>query len=133
MTLYKGSNVECCPRGAAKVTEDNCVWHPAAPRHTMVPPPPQLKKAQVGAASVLQCYAVLCRAMLSNSQQLAYAVLCRVMLNNAELCMHCYAVLCKCKTEQCRAMLSYTGQCRAAIQCYTEQCKQFRCSAVQCR
>ena len=28
MTLYKGSNVECCPRGAAKVTEDNCVWHP---------------------------------------------------------------------------------------------------------
>ena len=31
MTVYKGSNVECCPRGAAKVTEDNCVWHPAPP------------------------------------------------------------------------------------------------------
>ena len=30
MTLYKGSTLNVAP-GAAKVTEDNCVWHPAAP------------------------------------------------------------------------------------------------------
>ena len=28
MTLYKGSTLNVAP-GAAKVTEDNCVWHPA--------------------------------------------------------------------------------------------------------
>ena len=66
MTLYKGSNVECCPRGAAKVTEDNCVWHPT--NLSRAPPPTQLKKAQVGAASVLHC----------NAKQLS------VMQNNAE-------------------------------------------------
>ena len=30
MTLYKGSTLNVAP-GATKVTEDNCVWHPAAP------------------------------------------------------------------------------------------------------
>ena len=30
MTLYKGSTLNVAP-GAAKVTEDNCVWHPAPP------------------------------------------------------------------------------------------------------
>ena len=30
MTLYKASTLNVAP-GAAKVTEDNCVWHPAPP------------------------------------------------------------------------------------------------------
>ena len=76
MTLYKGSNVECCPRGAAKVTEDNCVWHPP-PAPWAQPPPPQLKKAQVGAASVLQCYAEECWTMQNNTEQ------CKAMQSNA--------------------------------------------------
>ena len=33
MTLYKGSTLNVAP-GAAKVTEDNCVWHPAPPAPT---------------------------------------------------------------------------------------------------
>ena len=36
MTLYKGSTLNVAP-GAAKVTEDNCVWHPAPPAALAAP------------------------------------------------------------------------------------------------
>ena len=77
MTLYKGSNVECCPRGAAKVTEDNCVWHPAAPQQSTS------TSTQEGASRRCIRAAVLCRAMQAIQVQWramqAIQVQCRAM------------------------------------------------------
>ena len=69
MTLYKGSNVECCPRGAAKVTEDNCVWHPPAPsaHHHLHLNSRRRKSALHPCCSAVQSNAKQCRAMQSNA------------------------------------------------------------------